>query len=571
MPFRLRRHRAINRILTPRLIGNFLAGGVLAISLCQILKPAVAADRIYASYAVLERSISIAALEEYAKNGKIEEDLAVYARYVTPDDLEELRKILRARADLDPVVISQFLYTRQGEVLLKRLGEVIQSGSGNSGFYGLRAALILAAADDEGLTLLNVLRQFPTSEIRVNLQRALQMAQELQGWVNQTKRAIDGVERFATADAREKEDDAIEFAEDLQKPGNQRWQKRSLQFSDRGRKILNISKDRKLDTDIYLPQRNDGQPAPTLVISHSLGSTRKTFAYLAEHLASHGFAVVVPQHPGSDARQLEALMTGVAREVAKPEEFVDRPLDITFILDELESLERNNPEWKNTLDLQRVGIIGQSFGGYTALALAGAPINFDRLHRDCRQEEESWNVSLFLQCRAQDLKRRDEVLRDDRIQGAIAINPLTSSVFGQESLSQIQIPVAIVSGGADTVAPALVEQIQPFTWLSAPDKYLLLMKSGTHFSTLGQEEGVVSFPPEAIGPNPALAQRYMKAFSLAFAETYIADRSAYKPYLSSSYIRSLSQESIPLSLIRSLGETQLAEMLGRRSPLLRNQ
>lgn len=567
MRFRLRRHRAINRILTPRSIGNFLAGGVLTIALCYLLKPAVAADRIYASYAVLERSISIAALEEYAKNGKIEEDLAVYARYVTPDDLKELRKILRARADLDPVVISQFLYTRQGEVLLKRLGEVIQSGSGNSGFYGLRAALILAAADDEGLTLLNVLDQFPTSEIRVNLQRALQMAQELQGWVNQTKRAIDGVERLATADAQAKDDSAIDFAEELQKPGNQRWQKRSLQFSDRGRKILNISKDRKLDTDIYLPQRSDGQPAPTLVISHGLGSTRRTFEYLAEHLASHGFAVIVPQHPGSDARQLEALMTGVAREVAKPEEFVDRPLDITFILDELESLERNVPEWKNTLDLQHVGIIGQSFGGYTALALAGAPINFDRLHRDCRQEEESWNVSLFLQCRAQDLKRRDEVLRDDRIQAAIAINPLTSSIFGQESLSQIQIPVAIVSGGADTVAPALVEQIQPFTWLTTPDKYLMLMKSGTHFSTLEQEEGVVSFPPEAIGPNPALAQRYMKAFSLAFAETYIAERSQYKSYLSSSYIRSLSQEPIPLSLIQSLGETQLAEMLGRRSPL----
>jgi predicted dienelactone hydrolase len=565
----LPRNPVINRLPRHRSIGNYLAGGLLAIVFCQTLKPALAADRIYASYAVLERSISIDALEQYAKDGKIEEDLAVYARYATPSDLQQLRKILQAQADLDPVVISQFLYTRQGEVLLKRLGEVIQSGSGNSGFYGLRAALILAAADDEGLTLLNVLRQFPTPEIRVNLKRALQMAGELQGWVNQTKRAINGVERLAVLEAQGQKELGVEDKMDLQQAGNQPWQKISLQFANRAAtqqeerddKIPNISKSRKLDTDIYLPQRNDGQPAPTVVISHGLGSTRQTFEYLAEHLASHGFAVIVPQHPGSDARQLEALLTGVAREVAKPTEFIDRPLDITFILDQLEQLESNSPQWKGKLDLKRVGVIGQSFGGYTALALAGAPINFDRLALDCLTEEESWNVSLLLQCRAQDLPRREYQLRDDRIQAAIAINPITSSVFGQESLSQIQIPVTIVSGGADTVAPALVEQIQPFSWLTTPDKYLVLMKTGTHFSALGEEEGVVSFPPEVIGPNPALAQRYVKTLSLAFLETYVGDRSQYKPYLSSTYVQSLSQEPIPLSLIQVLGGTQLADIL----------
>jgi predicted dienelactone hydrolase len=575
MCFRLRRNPVTHRVPRHRSIGNYLAGGLLAIALCQTLKPAMAADRIYASYAVLERSISIAALEQYAKDGKIEEDLAVYARYANPGDLEQLRQILQARADLDPVVISQFLYTRQGEVLLKRLGEVIQSGSGNSGFYGLRAALILAAAEKEGLTLLNVLRQFPTPEIRVNLQRALQMAQELQGWVNQTKRALNGVERLGGLEAQATKGMDVPNPMDLQQPGNFRWQKISQQFTHRtanlpeeqGRKILNISKSRKLDTDIYLPQRDDGQPAPTIVISHGLGSTRKTFEYLAQHLASHGFAVIVPQHPGSDARQLEALLTGEEREVAKPTEFVDRPLDITLILDELEQLERTSALWRGKLDLKRVGAIGQSFGGYTVLALAGAPINFDRLDRDCLQEEESWNVSLLLQCRAQELPIREYQLRDERIVAAIAINPITSSVLGQESLSQIQIPVTIVSGGADTVAPALVEQIQPFTWLTMPDKYLVLMTTGTHFSTLGEEEGVVSFPPEVIGPNPALAQRYMKALSLAFLETYIANQSEYKPYLSAHYIREISQDPIPLSLIQGLGGTQLAEILGGRSPL----
>jgi len=45
-------------------------------------RPALAAERIYASYAALERSIS-AALETYAKEGKLDDDLAVYAQYLT--------------------------------------------------------------------------------------------------------------------------------------------------------------------------------------------------------------------------------------------------------------------------------------------------------------------------------------------------------------------------------------------------------------------------------------------------------------------------------------------------------
>jgi predicted dienelactone hydrolase len=37
---------------------------------------------------------------------------------------------------------------------------------------------------------------------------------------------------------------------------------------------------------------------------------------------------------------------------------------------------------QNRLNLQQVGVIGHSHGGYAALSLAGATINFELLRRD---------------------------------------------------------------------------------------------------------------------------------------------------------------------------------------------
>ena len=212
--------------------------------------------------------------------------------------------------------------------------------------------------------------------------------------------------------------------------------------------------------------------------------------------------MAVPEHPGSNAQQIQNLVTGRTNELAEPAEFINRPLDIKDLLDYLTKLSTTDPAYQGQLDLQRVGVIGQSFGGYTALALAGAGINFAQLENDCQLENETWNLSLLLQCRARGLERNQYNFGDPRIKAAIAINPIVSSILGETNLSQIKIPVMLIAGSADTVAPALLEQIQPFTWLTSPNKYLVVMNNGTHFSTIEESPQSLFLPPaEAIGPN----------------------------------------------------------------------
>ncbi|MEG3940136.1 MULTISPECIES: alpha/beta hydrolase [unclassified Microcoleus] len=534
------------RSIAPKYLGLFAFTAVCTAA------PAFGAERIYVTYGPLEESVPIESLALFAKEGKIDSNLDGFAQYAKKAQLAQIRSALQAKAEISPVTIAQFLYTPQGEVLLERLGRVVQTKARQPGFYAIRAALILAAADPEGLTILNVLQKFPTYGIRIDVARALGIADNLTSLINRSNRAIAGVIKLSEAAAAS--EPAIPPAEMLQPqlPGPYTWKKSSVTLTSPNR-------DRTFDMDIYLPLQSP-QPAPVVVISHGLGSDRTSFEYLAKQLASYGFAVAVPEHPGSNAQQIQNLVTGKTNEVTEPAEFVNRPLDIKDLLDYLTKLSTTNPAYRGLLDLERVGIIGQSFGGYTALTLAGAGINFAQLEKDCQRQNETWNLSLLLQCRARSLDRNQYNFRDPRIKAAIAINPIASSILGETNLSQIKIPIMVVGGSADTVAPALLEQIQPFTWLTSPNKYLVLMNNGTHFSTIEDSpQSVFLPPPDVIGPEPALARRYVNGLSVAFMETYLNNKSNFRPYLQPNYALSISRDTLGLRILRSLTPEQLQQ------------
>ena len=134
------------------------------------------------------------------------------------------------------------------------------------------------------------------------------------------------------------------------------WQKQTLAFR-------NPNRDRPSSFDLYLP--NTQQPTPAIVISHGVASSRQTFAYLAKHLASQGFAVATIEHEGISQKKFARFLAGEEKFPA-PDNLLDQPLDVTHVLNRL--------ELEPQIDMKRVGIIGQSFGGYTALALAGATL-----------------------------------------------------------------------------------------------------------------------------------------------------------------------------------------------------
>ncbi len=529
-----------------------------------VCESVLAADRVYASYSALERSISVSSLEKYAIKGVISEDLAAYTQYFKPEQLEEFRRILLSPIKVDRVAVSQFLYTPQGEFLLQRLGEVVQNQSGgeNSGFHALRSALILAAAEPGGLTLLNLLRKYPSSGIHINLSRILGIAAEWEQLVNQTNHAIDVVSKRSVIEAANTSA-TMDFSHlpSLQRQGSFEANKHQFKFFD-------ASRDRFLLTDVYLPhtKSNTKNQIPVIVISHGLGSDSTNFRYLANYLVSHGFGVVVPNHPGSDTKQLRSLLDGSASELAEPEEFYNGPLDVTYILDELEKVNRSDSRFGKRLNLQKVGLFGQSFGGYTVLALAGAKIDYNNLQENCQDKalRKSWNMSLLLQCRAdkkyEKLTMRGNNLQDKRVKAVIAANPLTSAIFGKTGLKNLPIPVMIVASSDDTITPALYEQILPFSWLNASQKYLALLTGATHFSAIGNSKSDVKqfpLPSEVIGEDPAQTQNYVSILSLPFFQTYVASNKKYANYLNAAYAKAISRTTVKVNLVKNLNGSDI--------------
>ena len=534
---------------------------------CITAFPSAAAERVTFAFGPFERSIELADLEQLAKEGVLSDDLAYYAQFLPDDyDIEEIRRALTWRVerdidivDVDVVLLDRFFYTKQGEYLLNIASDFIRTEARRSDFRALRGAILVAVSDqDEGLTLLNAIRRFPSPAMRIELDRGLGLLREIDRAIYETDASIALLERLGTPTGELSEQEKallLTLATQARQPGPYQVSRQQLSASA------------PIPADIYLPslqgqlQRN----RPTVIISHGLGNDRTSYAYLGQHLASHGFVVLNVEHPGSNAAQINALLVGRSADVVANEEFIDRPQQISTLLN---YLEREATQYGNLINFAQVGVVGQSFGGYTALALAGANLDFEVLRESCPPSSLSLNASLLLQCQAGQLAEPNETtlsLQDGRVRAAIAINPITSVLFGEESMGQITTPTMIVSSGADTVAPALQEQLVPFTWLTQPERYLLLMRQGTHFSTIAvTETGSEAFdlPTEIIGPDPELAQDYLNASSLAFLTTHLSDKTTYQPLLTAEGISQLNQEPIQLTLVQSLTGPLLVEQLG---------
>ena len=87
--------------------------------------------------------------------------------------------MLLQRANLDVTTVDRLAYSPQGECLLEQADKAFHTGARLPAGQGLRGAVIVAAVDQsEGLTLLNVIRLFPTPVLRVDLRQGLAFANQ---------------------------------------------------------------------------------------------------------------------------------------------------------------------------------------------------------------------------------------------------------------------------------------------------------------------------------------------------------------------------------------------------------
>ncbi|GAB4476749.1 MAG: alpha/beta hydrolase [Elainellaceae cyanobacterium] len=513
--------------------------------------PGWTATQIYLRYGPLRFNIPVEAIANFGETGA-DSRLDVILGRLNSNQRSQLQNTLKANYDVDLMMVSQFSYTRSGERLLEEVGGLMRTASGRNGAGSLRSAGILAAADPDGFSVLSFLQNLPV-DMQLDVGQAIAFQRRLGGLLQRTARVTNRV-IDATQAIAQTETDVLQTLPpiDPRQPGSVAFQPQTLRMVD-------AQRNRPLTVDLYLPEV--ATPAPLIVVSNGLGARRDRFTRLASHLASHSFAVAIPDHPGSDRDRLQDFYDGLHRENFDPAEFANRPLDISFLLDALAEMQQQGQFQR--IDLERVGVFGYSFGGTTAFSLAGAEIQFSSLEPACQSDSFILNISLLYQCQAL-AAPPPPALRDPRIKAVYAFLPFGKSLFGT-GLSQIDVPVLWESSDEDLLTPLLEEQVPSFQQLtpSAPqsERYFILTKGLPHarisYEIAGRTAGGNSGSDRPSNRRPwedikAISERYHHALTLAFFQTHVAGNEDYRPFLTAAYATQLAEPSFPIGFVSSL-------------------
>ena len=236
------------------------------------------------------------------------------------------------------------------------------------------------------------------------------------------------------------------------------------------------------------PIKND-QQRPLIIMSHGTGGSAYQLMWLGRRLAAAGYIAAAVDHHGNTAAEDAYDARGFRL-------FWERAQDLSVVLDQLVA----DPKFGSMIDQNRIGAVGFSLGGYTVIAASGGIINLDQLDAFCSgprrdttcepQTEYADNARDFEKLKdtpsaAKSLTRHSQSFLDSRIKATIALAPALGMAFTKESLAAIEIPVHIVVGEADKIAPAATNA-QVIADSIPGTKYTLLKGGPGHYVFLNQ-------------------------------------------------------------------------------------
>lgn len=196
---------------------------------------------------------------------------------------------------------------------------------------------------------------------------------------------------------------------------------------------------------------------PTLLLSHGNGGTARMMGWLGTALARAGYLVIAVDHPGNNGADEMTLAGSVLTWL--------RADDLKAALAAVRADTQLGPH----VDASRLGVVGYSAGGFTALLSAGARPDMARLlafchaHPDdgvCRPQQEAAAHTMEARLAAAASPQLQPYVRhaqDDRsipgVRAVFVLAPAIVQAFAPEQLKALQQPVAIVLGAVDDVAP----------------------------------------------------------------------------------------------------------------------
>ena len=511
------------------------------IGLSALAAPAFCAERISFQLGEFERSIPVSELVDYAAGNPPGIALADILRLFKPSEQQALRKALNQSAPVNAVMASNYLSTALGRRTIQQLVKLILQPTDVAG-NALASALIEGAANDNSLGLIDVLHAYPLPTIPVDvaavgsLLRSLTQDFNLQNKLYSRMAALSG--------APEPGPDLLEAA----KPGDIRFEQ--VPFTFQGRVAENIK------AAVYLPQTATARSqAPLVVLAPGLNTDMNALLYVGQTLASHGYAVAALDLPFTSSDTMTAAIKGTGA-IPPPNAWYGQPMTVSALVDQVQE------RWGSRVNTQQVGVLGQSLGGYTVTALAGAELDWPNLVRGCQQLNDPktvvLNPAIVWQCKAPGRVVERSNFRDPRVKVAVAVNPVTNPIFSSRSMTRVEVPMLVIAGMNDVFAPPVSQQLMPFTSLSQPGSVLAVQKKGTHLSFL---DATSNLPAVITGPDQSLARQELQGMAKLFFDRHLLGQSGTPPLAPNGPGAFQSGASpLPLLMRSSLTMSQLEQV-----------
>ncbi len=509
-----------------------------------------AAENIVFKLGPIKKSIAVKSIAAFATKNQDQDDIAFITKNLPSEQRARARELLGFRLNsqqwnelfrsqyLPPantnLYLTRMLDSNSGKELLSDLGKFVRLPDGRNGREAIRTGLFTASANLLEFTPINVLRSFP-GDIYIDVEEVFKVLHQSE---KITKSEIALTQHLENSRVDHQSNTSLMVLNQLAEISQKVAKTGSFAVSNQIIKHYDTSRQRRFTTKLYLPDSSSTK-IPVIIVANGMGLNQDFMDFLANHLASHGFAVGVPEAIDSnDVRQLDFFLgrKPVAAGNFDASEYINRPLDITYVLNELDRL--NSTKFQNRLNVQQVGIASYSFGAVSALSLAGAKFDFAQLQQDCESQSKLLNLSLFYQCRALELpdSQRNLDFRDSRITSLFMFVPMGQSLFGSKNLQAINVPTYWNSTARDPFTPMTQEQLLGFTAMQNTNKYLSIALNVGHTPKPAEilEQAQVS---------NSISQKfktYLEMSATAFFKVHLAGDESYRPYLTSSDENKLS-------------------------------
>jgi len=168
-----------------RLLSKLLRSG-LALTAASVIalssSSALAAQKVVLKYRIFRQSISVEELSTFAQTGELSSSLRVNLALARQDP-QLIRRYLTEQVTVDPVLLDRVLNSPVGNIILDEISQSIHTPSRRADRQALRAALVLSAARDRNISLIEVIENYPAAAVEVDgdrLERAYRQLRQLE-------------------------------------------------------------------------------------------------------------------------------------------------------------------------------------------------------------------------------------------------------------------------------------------------------------------------------------------------------------------------------------------------------